>query len=104
MTTQIPDDALKAAAGLAAASKHPYAQAIVAAARSRKIAVAAPEGVEETPGRGLARALLQGEERLGSAEWCHIESRRRGERGLVCTGLAGAGSLSLCRCAPSRRR
>jgi Cu2+-exporting ATPase len=71
---QIPDDALKAAAGLAAVSKHPYAQAIVAAARNRGIAVTAPEGVEETPGRGLARALPHGEERLGSAEWCHIRA------------------------------
>jgi Cu2+-exporting ATPase len=71
---QIPDDALKAAAGLAAVSKHPYAKAIVAAARSRKIAVAEPEGVEETPGRGLARALQQGQERLGSAEWCHVRA------------------------------
>jgi len=69
---QIADDALSAAAGLAVVSKHPYAQAIVAAARKRKIAVAAPKGVEETPGRGLARALLHGEERLGSADWCHI--------------------------------
>ena len=34
--------------------------------------MAAPEGVEETPGRGLARALPQGEERLGSAEWCGV--------------------------------
>jgi Cu2+-exporting ATPase len=71
---QISDDALKAAAALAAASKHPYAQAIVAAARSRGIAAGAPEGVEETPGRGLARALPQGEERLGSAEWCRIRA------------------------------
>ena len=71
---QIPDDVLKAAAGLAAVSKHPYAQAIVAAARNRNIAVAAPEGVEETPGRGLARALQQGQERLGSAEWCHVRA------------------------------
>ena len=47
---QIADDALSAAAGLAVVSKHPYAQAIVAAARKRKIAVAAPKGVEETPG------------------------------------------------------
>jgi Cu2+-exporting ATPase len=72
--TNIPDDVLKAAAGLAAASRHPYAQAIVAAARNRKIAVTAPDGVKETPGRGLARALAQGEERLGSAEWCRVRS------------------------------
>jgi P-type Cu2+ transporter len=70
--TAITDDLLKAASGLAAASRHPYAQAIVAAARNRKMTVVAPEGVEETPGRGLARALPNGEERLGSAEWCGI--------------------------------
>ena len=71
---EIPDDVLKSAAELTSVSKHPYAQAIVAAARNRNIVVAAPEGVEETPGRGLARALMQGEERLGSAEWCHIRA------------------------------
>jgi Cu2+-exporting ATPase len=71
----ISDDVLKAAAGLAAASKHPYAQAIVAAARNRKITVTAAEGVEETPGRGLLRVLPQGEERLGSAEWCRIAAK-----------------------------
>ena len=53
----ISDEVLRSAAALAAASKHPYAQAVVAAARNRKIAVAAPEGVEETPGRGLVRTL-----------------------------------------------
>jgi Cu2+-exporting ATPase len=71
---RIPDEVLKAAAGLAASSKHPYAQAIAAAARSRGIRIAAPEGVSETPGRGLSRALPHGEERLGSAEWCRIRS------------------------------
>jgi len=71
----VPDDVLEAAAGLAVASKHPYAQAIVAEARNRNIAVSAPEGVEETPGRGLLRALPRGEERLGSAEWCGIAAK-----------------------------
>ena len=71
----VPDDVLEAAAGFAVASKHPYAQAIVAEARNRKIAVSAPEGVEETPGRGLLRALPRGEERLGSAEWCGIAAK-----------------------------
>jgi Cu2+-exporting ATPase len=74
----IPDDVLRSAAALAAASKHPYAQAVVAAARNRQIAVAAPEGVEETPGRGLVRTLPCGEERLGSAEWCGIAPGRGG--------------------------
>ena len=74
----ISDEVLRSAAALAAASKHPYAQAVVAAARNRQIAVAAPEGVEETPGRGLVRTLPCGEERLGSAEWCGIAPGRGG--------------------------
>jgi Cu2+-exporting ATPase len=74
----VSDEMLASAATLAAASKHPYAQAIVAAARARNIAVVAAEGVEETPGRGLVRTLSRGEERLGSAEWCGISPGRRG--------------------------
>jgi Cu2+-exporting ATPase len=67
---KISDDALSSAAGLAAASKHPYAQAIVEAAERRLGRVMTVPGVEEVPGHGLA----QGEERLGSAAWCGIES------------------------------
>jgi Cu2+-exporting ATPase len=74
----VSDDVLASAAALAAASKHPYAQAIVAAARNRNMAVRAAEGVEETPGRGLVRTLPCGKERLGSAEWCGIAPGRRG--------------------------
>jgi Cu2+-exporting ATPase len=74
----ISDEVLRSASALAAASKHPYAQAVVAAARNRQIAVAAPEGVEEAPGRGLVRTLPRGEERLGSAEWCGIAPGRGG--------------------------
>ncbi|MGB6702022.1 heavy metal translocating P-type ATPase [Methyloceanibacter sp.] len=74
----ISDEVLESAARLAAASKHPYAQAVVAAARNRQIAVGAPEGVEEIPGRGLVRILPCGEERLGSAEWCGIAPGRGG--------------------------
>ena len=74
----ISDDVLRSAAALAASSKHPYAQAVVTAARNRQITVAAPEGVEETPGRGLLRTLPCGQERLGSAEWCGIAPGRAG--------------------------
>jgi Cu2+-exporting ATPase len=74
----ISDEMLRSAAALAAASKHPYAQAIVAAARKRNIRVATAEGVKETPGRGLVRTLPHGEERLGSAEWCGIAPGRGG--------------------------
>ncbi len=71
---RISDDALAAAAGLACASKHPYARAIVAAAEQRLGRVVPASGVEEVPGRGLKRSLKQGEERIGSAEWCGVES------------------------------
>jgi len=74
----IPDEALAAAAGLAAASRHPYAQAIVAAAGKRQKTMVAADGVEETPGRGLARAGAHGEERLGSAEWCEVKASSGG--------------------------
>jgi P-type Cu2+ transporter len=74
----ISDEVLEAAAGLATASKHPYAQAVVVAARTRNMTIVAASGVEETPGRGLVRTLPCGEERLGSAEWCGIAPGRGG--------------------------
>jgi Cu2+-exporting ATPase len=70
----IPDAVLAAAASLAAASRHPYAKAIVAAAETRQGSVVAGAGIEETPGLGLARSTPHGEERLGSAVWCDVES------------------------------
>ncbi|MGD9501400.1 MAG: heavy metal translocating P-type ATPase [Methyloceanibacter sp.] len=70
----IADPALAAAASLAAASRHPYAKAIVATAEKRLGSVAPASGIEETPGLGLARSTPQGEERLGSAAWCGVES------------------------------
>jgi Cu2+-exporting ATPase len=71
---RISDDALWLAAGLAAASKHPYARAIVAAAEKRLRRVVPASGVEEVPGHGLKRILARGEERLGSGEWCGVGS------------------------------
>jgi Cu2+-exporting ATPase len=70
----IADAPLAAAASLAAASKHPYARAIVAAAKARGCQVAAAAS-EEVPGHGLKRRLPQGEERLGSAAWCGVASK-----------------------------
>lgn len=76
---RIPREALAAAASLAAASRHPYAQAIVAAAARRsRNAVVVAEGVEERPGSGLLRRSAAGEERLGSAAWCGVEGRSGG--------------------------
>ncbi len=72
----IDNDALSAAAALAAASRHPYAQAVVQAAKDRFGAVSSVSGVEEAPGFGLSRATATGEERLGSAAWCGIEATR----------------------------
>ena len=48
------DEVLYFAAALDQASKHPIAQAIVAAARARGTALPIPENVVETPGEGVA--------------------------------------------------
>jgi P-type Cu2+ transporter len=70
----IPDTILAAASGLAAASRHPYARAIVEAAEKRLGTVVLASGIEETPGEGLLRSSPEGGERLGSAAWCGVES------------------------------
>ena len=51
------DDILYFAAALDQASKHPIAQAIVAAAQARGIALPIPESVVETPGEGVAGTI-----------------------------------------------
>jgi Cu2+-exporting ATPase len=61
---------LDLAASLAAASRHPLARAIAAAAPEARPA----SGVEEVPGMGLRLATGQGEIRLGSRRWCGIEA------------------------------
>jgi Cu2+-exporting ATPase len=71
---EISDTDLAAAAALAATSKHPYSLALVKAAEVRLGAVTPATGIEETPGEGLMRATPQGEERLGSAAWCGVDS------------------------------
>ena len=60
-----PAAALRAAAGLAGASRHPLARALAAACRD---APASGTNVVEVPGRGL----LRGGERLGSAAYCDV--------------------------------
>ncbi|KAB2913362.1 MAG: metal-transporting ATPase [Hyphomicrobiaceae bacterium] len=69
-----PHDAplLARAATLASASRHPYARAVVSAARERGLAVFPPVEVAETAGAGLARMTPEGEERLGSGRWCGV--------------------------------
>ncbi len=60
---------LARAAALAVASRHPYAKAVVRAARARGLPVVAAANVREVPGAGLAADTSQGQARLGSAVW-----------------------------------
>lgn len=64
---------LSDAASLAVSSKHPYAIALVDAARPVVEITASTDGVEEIVGKGLKRTTPHGDERLGSAEWCGVE-------------------------------
>ncbi len=78
----IADAGLSAAAALASSSRHPYAQAVTAAAKERFGSVQAASGAEEVPGAGLRRVSEAGEERLGSASWCGIPADRSGTASL----------------------
>jgi Cu2+-exporting ATPase len=62
----VGDATLAAAARLAAASRHPYARAVVRAAEARGLPIKPAAEVAETAGFGLEF----GRERLGSAAWC----------------------------------
>jgi P-type Cu2+ transporter len=65
---------LAAAAALAANSRHPYARALVRAARERSLGIEPATGVQETAGFGLERQTALGRERLGSPAWCGLEN------------------------------
>ncbi|GBE43209.1 putative copper-importing P-type ATPase A [bacterium BMS3Bbin10] len=67
---EISGKTLAAAAALGTASRHPYAKAVVEAARARFGEVDAGTDVEERPGEGLRRIAPGGEERLGAPSWC----------------------------------
>jgi Cu2+-exporting ATPase len=71
----IDDATLGRAAGLAVASRHPYARAVVAAARARGIAAAPVPDVAEVQGAGLRHVGIAGETRLGSASFCGVSER-----------------------------
>lgn len=73
---RISDDVLARAACLAAASRHPYARAVVRAAETAGLAVQPTAGVVEVPGFGLECIGPDGRERLGSAAWCGAEPSR----------------------------
>jgi Cu2+-exporting ATPase len=63
----VAPDALRRAASLAAASRHPYSRALAAGATELLGPVAVAGGVEEVAGAGLRRPVEGGEELLGSA-------------------------------------
>ncbi len=65
-----PDEALRLAAGLAAASRHPLAQAVARAAPKAE----ARTGVQEITGCGLLLETPEGDIRLGSRRWCGVET------------------------------
>lgn len=66
----IDDATLGRAAGLAIASRHPYARAVVAAAKARGLAAAPVPDVAEVAGAGLRHVGIASETRLGSASFC----------------------------------
>jgi len=65
---EVPAPALRLAAALAAASRHPLARAVRAAAPG----IPPADGVGETPGCGLEAVVDGAPVRLGSARWCGI--------------------------------
>ncbi len=91
---RLPPDLLARAAALAAASRHPYARAVVAAARGQGIVVTAASDVAETTGLGLSRIADGGVERLGSARWCGVDEADAGRASLWFTA-PGVAPLAL---------
>jgi Cu2+-exporting ATPase len=75
---ELSDAILARAAALAAASRHPYARALVAGAERRLGTVVPAADVAETPGEGLATTTRHGEDRLGSAAWCGADGESDG--------------------------
>ncbi len=90
------DDILRLAAALDQATKHPVAQAIVAAARERGLTLSVPSSVVETPGEGLSgqvegRTVLVGGDGFVTARVGQGAARTELPAGsvLVAVGLDG---------------
>jgi Cu2+-exporting ATPase len=60
---------LAIAAAMATCSRHPYSQAIVAAARARDVPIATLRELHEYPGSGLEACIDSKTYRLGRADW-----------------------------------
>jgi Cu2+-exporting ATPase len=78
----VPDGVLSQAAALALHSRHPYARAVVHAARTRGIAPPVIEGVREIAGAGLVAARDGRELRLGAAAHCGVDGAAAATRSL----------------------
>jgi P-type Cu2+ transporter len=63
---------LAAAAALASHSRHPYSQAVSAAARTRQLALPSVLDASEVPGAGVQGVVDGVVARLGSAAFCHV--------------------------------
>ncbi|HUS96108.1 MAG TPA: HAD-IC family P-type ATPase, partial [Hyphomicrobiaceae bacterium] len=84
---------LEEAAKLAASSRHPYARALVQAARDRGVTVTAIEDVKETSGQGLEVDTGDGVARLGSPRWCEVPLDVENTEGAGLWYRAGDGAL-----------
>ncbi|MFO1068575.1 MAG: heavy metal translocating P-type ATPase [Geminicoccaceae bacterium] len=99
-----PDELVRLAASLDQVSQHPMAQAVVAAARGRKLPLAMPEQVVETPGAGLEGLVGGRRVRLGSlgyvsegrdgAAWAERLARRAARDGSSGVFVAIDGELA----------
>ncbi|MBO0740736.1 MAG: heavy metal translocating P-type ATPase [Hyphomicrobiaceae bacterium] len=81
---------LARAAHLAAASRHPYARAILRAANAAGLKIGHDAGVRELAGFGLESRRSSAIERLGSAEWCGAETPARNASAVWYRGSDGA--------------
>ncbi len=101
------DDVLRKAAALAAHSRHPYAQAVVRAAKARLVEPRPIDGVRRSR-RCRLKAVDGGVEwRLGSARFCEVAAPLRDEGGRRCgSAMAAAAPVALAcatRCARCAR-
>lgn len=74
------DELLRLAASLDQVSKHPVAQAVVAAAKARGLALATPVEVHETPGEGAAGTVEGRRVRVGGFKYVHAALAAPGTR------------------------
>lgn len=87
------DEALRLAASVEQASEHPIADAIVAAAEERGLALAEPTGFVATAGQG-ARATVDGRDvRVGAIGWLREEEDVSGELARASFGVMVDGAL-----------